>query len=151
MNLPHGAWVVVLDGTKRLVFENRGNEAATDLRLREAVEAPVPSTAAMGTDRPGRYPAGGGRRETVEQTDFHRLAKEDFAVNAARALNRAAADSVLPHYVLLAAPAALGIVRPKLSADARALMLASAAEDRVNEPVADIERRIAELRLPAAS
>jgi protein required for attachment to host cells len=148
MKLPHGAWVVVLDGTKRLVFENRGDKAALDLRIREKVEACVPPTSAMGTDRPGRYPAGGGRREAVEETDLHRLAKEDFATTAARALNRAAADGVLPPYVLLAAPMALGIVRRSLSGPAAALMLSSAAGDCVNEPVNAIERRIVRMAVP---
>jgi protein required for attachment to host cells len=145
MKLANGAWVVVLDGEKRLVFENHGKGATIDLKLRDSEEAPTGRTADLGADKPGRFPVSGGRRETVEQTDLHRAAKEDFAAGCADVLNRAAAEALTPGVVLFADPRSLGVVRHHLSPAAEALLLASVAEDRVRQPVAEIERRIADL------
>ena len=126
MNLPQGAWVVVLDGAKRLVFANQGDEATLDLRLREAIDAPAP-------------PA------DVRRTQRHRFAAEDFAINTANALNRAATEGVLPPFVLLATPQALGVVRRSLSDATLALLLGGASVDRLGHTAPAVARQVAAL------
>jgi protein required for attachment to host cells len=145
MKLSEGIWVVVTDGTRRLVLENRAAGPALDLRVRESAQVPAEPTSALGTDRPGRYAGPGARREAVEQTDLHRRAKSAFAAETARILNEAADRGRLPGFVLFADPRSLGLLRDALSAAARLRMLREIAADDVHLTVQAIERRVAAL------
>ena len=75
MLLSEGAWVVVADGEKFLLLENRGKAGEVKLSVCETAEIDVKSTHEQGTDRPGRYPSPGSRRSAVAQTDWKALTK----------------------------------------------------------------------------
>ena len=63
--------VVVCDGRKAIILENVGDEAYPDLRTKSALAAEDASTAALGTDRPGRvHQRFGEARSAVEQTEI---------------------------------------------------------------------------------
>ena len=49
-----GDWIVVCDGRKALILENRGDRMFPNLHTREVHEQPDPSTHALGSDAPGR-------------------------------------------------------------------------------------------------
>ena len=49
-----GDWIVVCDGRKALILENRGDRMFPNLHTREVREQPDPSTHALGSDAPGR-------------------------------------------------------------------------------------------------
>jgi Protein required for attachment to host cells len=145
MKLSEGMWVVVTDGTRRLVLENRAKGPTLDLRVRESAQTPAARTADLGTGPPGRYAGPGDRREAVEETDLHRCAKAAFAGETARLLNEAAERGGLPGFVLFADPRTLGLLREALNASARLRMLREIAADDVHLTVEAIERRVAAL------
>lgn len=142
MDLPHGAWVVVADGERRLLLENRGDPDLIDLRVREHAERPTEPNAVQGSDEPGRFPVHGGRRETVQEADWRRLDKARFAAELADELNAAAAADGLPPWVLVADPRSLGEIRQRLAPPARERMLRDLPADHTHDAVPQIEALI---------
>lgn len=145
MELPNGAWVVVADGERRLLLENRGDDELMDLRVREHEESPNPPNTELGEDRPGRFYGSGGRREAVQETDWKRLDKRRFAAELAERINAAAQAGTLPPWVLMADARTLGEVRGHLRDAARARLLADAAADHAHEAVPAIEAAVKRL------
>jgi protein required for attachment to host cells len=139
MQLPHGAWVIVADGERHLVLENRGDPDLIDLRMRSHAHQTLAPDAEQGEDRPGRHPAPGGRRETVEETDWKRLDKARFAAQLAEQLNRAAAAGDLPSFALAADPRSLGEIRGHLDERVRGRCLREVAADHTHDSVGRIE------------
>ncbi|MEQ8651569.1 MAG: host attachment family protein [Kiloniellales bacterium] len=150
MLLPHAAWVVVADGEKYLVLENRGTLDRPELHVLAAEEAALPPTHEIGTERPGRYPASGARRSAVAQTDWKLLGKAEFAKELARLLDRAAVSGALPRFVLMADARTLGNLRAGLSPAARAQLMMEISGDFVHHQIADIASAI-EMALPIRS
>jgi protein required for attachment to host cells len=111
MRLPKNALVVVADGERYLMLEADPDRGPGALAVRRSVERAVQRNADMGTERPGRYPAPGGRREAVEQADWKRLDKAAFASGLAAELE---AEATRP-LVLIADPRTLGTLRASLS------------------------------------
>ncbi|MCL5779057.1 host attachment family protein [Limibaculum sp. FT325] len=140
MRLPKNAGVIVADGEKYLVLRNHGEGLRIDLRVEEARAEPNPShTADMGTDRPGRFPRpGGAARETVEETDWKRLAKEEFATSLAGHINAAVRDGTFESLVVVADARTLGVLRTRLDAAAQAAVIREIEGDYTRHPVADI-------------
>lgn len=140
MRLPRNALVIVADGEKYLALRQHGEGLKIDLTVEDSHAEPAPAhTAEMGTDRPGRYarPASSAR-ETVEQTDLKRLAKEDFAAGLADRLNRGAREGAFDALVLVADARSLGLLRGALDAGVQARLLREIEGDYTGHPVADI-------------
>ena len=143
MKLPHDAWVVVADGEKHLMLLNNGDADRLDLRVHGVEERDSAPNSATGTERPGRYPQQGGRRETVEQTDWRRLEKEAFAAELAEELNKAAARHAFPALVVIADPRTLGVLRPHLSKQVQALLAGEITADLAHATIPAIEAQVA--------
>ena len=139
MKLPHDALVVLADGEKHLLLTNAGDGDLPDLRVVAAATRPTRRNAEQGSDRPGRYPAPGGRREAVEQTDWRRLDKARFAEELARRLN----ETEAPAIALMADPRTLGAVRSALTDAARARIVVEIPVNLAHATVAAIEAEIA--------
>lgn len=139
MRLPKNALVVVADGERYLLLEADPESGRGALMVRRSVEHAVQRNAAIGTERPGRYPGPGGRREAVEQTDWKRLDKAAFAADLAAAL-----DTEPPRpLVLIADPRTLGTLRASLS-DATARRVArEIAADLTHHTVESISALLA--------
>jgi protein required for attachment to host cells len=145
MRLTRGAWVIVLNGGKRLILENHGEKGSLDLQVRDHWQAKTPRTSDVGAARPGRYPGPGARREAVEETDFHRQGQEAFVAAAAAILNAEAQASRLPDFVVFADPRSLGVFRDALSDAAAGSCVAEAPLDLAHATISDIERHVAAL------
>lgn len=143
MKLPHDAWVVVADGEKHLMLRNNGDDELMDLRVHGVEERDIAPNAAIGTERPGRFPQQAGRRETVEQTDWRRIEKEAFAAELAKEINAAAARQAFPSLVVIADPRTLGALRPHLSKPAQALLAAEITADLAHATIPTIEAQVA--------
>jgi protein required for attachment to host cells len=137
MKLPKHALVVAADGKRCLYLEE--NETRTGLRVTEVADRVVEPNASIGTDRPGRFPVSGGRRETVEETDWHRLGKETFAAEIADSL---AATGERP-LVVLADPRTLGAMRAAFAPAVARRVVAEIAVDVTNQPVEAIAAQVA--------
>ena len=143
MHLPNEAWVVVADGEKYLILENRGDEEILDLRVREVEDIDVPATHEAGTERPGRYPGGGGgRRSAVDQTDWKAIGKADFATHLAGHLDKAAAKGRFKTFVLMADARTMGVLRQHLKPETLDLLRADLVGDHVHQRMEDIEKAI---------
>ena len=97
IGLDNKLWILVCDGRKALLLENAGDRVYPKLETRETFEHPEFASHDLGTDAPGRSQSsgGGGGRSSVDQTDLHRQANEDFLKDVSAHLDRSvAADHI---------------------------------------------------------
>lgn len=143
LSIAAGAWVVVCDGAKALICRNAGDEVYPNLKVIEHRAIENPPTAAQGTDRPGRaHNSFGAGRSAVGQTDWHDEAEASFLAELAERLDRAVSAGEADQIVLVAAPRALGMIRPVLSTRVAKAIVAERNHDYVNLPIDVIEKRL---------
>jgi protein required for attachment to host cells len=142
-------WVVVTDGGKALFFVNHGGKLAPCLELGDELSLDNPRTRDQGTDRPGRYNDSMGRKSSVEETDWHRLAKAQFAEAIADKLNSAALSGAFQSLILFADAVTLGELRKRFHKEVNLRIVFEEALDLTKHPVADIERRVKDAFLPS--
>jgi protein required for attachment to host cells len=136
-------WVVVCDGRKWLIFQNKGDASRINLVTREERTTENPPTRDQGSDRPGRAHASiGGGRSAVGQTDWHDQAEHDFLAALAQHLDKAVQTGAVRGIVLVAPPRALGMIRPQLSAAVARHLRGEVDKDYAGMPVAEIEKRL---------
>ncbi|WP_196258367.1 host attachment family protein [Pelagibacterium limicola] len=134
-------WVLVADGEKALFFENAGTRKQPDFKVVREMEQENPATRDQGTDAPGRmYDSGPSQRSAMEQTDWHRLAEERFARDAADLLYRFATQNRFKQIVLCAAPRILGELRKELHSMVSDRVIGEVPKTLTNHPVDQIER-----------
>lgn len=140
VKLKHNGWVVVMDGEKALFLRNEGDEKYVNLQVfREKVQE-LPTNREVGSARPGRLNDGiGGHRSAVQETDWHQLAKEDFASEIAQSLARHAQQGRYDQLVLAAPPKTLGAIRKLLHKNVRDRLVAELDKDLTAHPVVEIE------------
>lgn len=138
MKIPANALVLIADGRKAIILRNAGDEKFPNLKTEWTVVDQNPTTAAQGTDRPGRVNSQ-GRRSSVEQTDWHNEEEAAFTRRAAAALNELACDAKSRHIVVVAPPRALAVLRRSISDHASRKLIGELPHDLVNFSVADIE------------
>ena len=138
MLIPNGTHIMVLDGSKRVLYRNDGEAIEPDLTLIEDIEKPSSSTAEQGTDRPGRqFESAGTSRGAYESTDYHQQEEDRFTLEAVDQLNRLSADG--KHKVILVAtPHVLGLMPPLLNAATQNLLLAEINKDYAGRSARDI-------------
>ncbi|WP_439652036.1 host attachment family protein [Pelagibacterium xiamenense] len=133
-------WVLVADGEKALFFENTGNRKTPVFKVVQELEQENPPTREQGTDAPGRMnDSGPGQRSSVEQTDWHRLAEDRFAKDAAELLYKYAHNNRFKQIVLCAAPRILGELRKELHAEVADKVIGEVPKTLTNHPVEKIE------------
>ncbi len=143
IKLKAGDWVVVCDGRKALILENQGDEKFPNLRMRETHEHEDAKTGEQGTDRPGRVQEStGAARSAVQQTDWHDQAEQDFLKQLVQRLEEAIRKGETQSLIIVAAPRALGVLRPAYSQTVQDAIAAEVAKDMVNVPVYEIEKRL---------
>lgn len=142
IELPHQAWVLVGDGRKALVLRNEGDARFPNLKTVRVFDGGhVPSTAELGSDKPGRaFGAHGTRRAGVDQTDWHELAETRFTVEVARALEARHMAGEFKDLVVVAPPRTLAELRRSFSDALRAKIIAEIDKDLTKHPAHEIER-----------
>ena len=139
--LLHGAWVFVGDGKKALFLINEGDAINPNLRRLSVFENHDPPSREQGSDAPGRaYSSVGGIRSAVEETDWHELEKERFAISIAERINKAALANQFEEIVIVAPPKILGDLRREFSKETGTKIIAEVPKDLTNHTIADIER-----------
>lgn len=141
MLLPKGAWVVVADGEKAMILENKGTPAAPKLAVIARDEAdPVVGA----SDRPGRMMDDGpGQRSALEQPDYARLNAERFATDLVEMLDRRARRGRFEKLVLVAPPQVLGALRDEMDDALRGLVVAEIDKTLTNHPIPKMAEIIA--------
>jgi protein required for attachment to host cells len=137
-------WAAVADGGKALILINDGSDREPLLRVVAKSELENPPTHQQGTDQPGRRSGpGSGQRSAMETTDWHTFEESRFIDELAGRLNRAAERGQFERLVLAAPPKVLGLLRPALSAQATARVVAEIGSDLTKHPVDVIEKHVA--------
>lgn len=145
LHLKHGIWVLVADGEKALFLRNRGDARYPDLEVVREMREENPPTHEQGTDRPGRLSDGPSvHRSAVDDTDWHKIAKERFADEIAARLYRMAHRGDFERIVLAAPPPVLGEIRKKLHKEVEERIEAEVPKTLTGHPVPEIERILSE-------
>jgi protein required for attachment to host cells len=142
MKLAHETWVMILDGERFLLLENRGDEDIIDLRVIGKDEIENPSTREQGTERPGRMPDVGIGRSAVDQTDWHALEKERFARDVAERLRKWAMKGRFAKLVICADPKTLGRIRPEYHVEVSQRIVGELDKDLTAMPIDQIEKTL---------
>jgi protein required for attachment to host cells len=141
IKLAHDIWVLVADGEKALFLRNEGDAQYPNLQVVRKVREENPATREQGTDQPGRYGQGNGSpMGAMEETDWHRIAKERFADEIAQQLYKMAHRGDFERIVLVAPPAVLGEMRQKLHKEVAGRVEAEIPKTLTGHPVDQIEK-----------
>ena len=138
MLVTHNAIILVIDGTKKILYRNCGKDFAADLEVLEQDAKPVPSTAALGTDKPGRsFKAFGSARSAYQSTDYHQSEEDRFVIAATEQLNILAQQSRID-FIVVAAPHVMGVIRKYYSNDLRKRIVTEIDKDYAGRTAADV-------------
>ena len=132
-----GDWVVVCDGRKALILENRGDAKFPNLHTRETREHPD-----LPTHLQGSAPPGVSHQSVGHQTDWHDQAERSFLHELAKRLDGALSHRQVKNLTLVASPRALGMLREAYTASIRAALRQEIAKDVVKFPIHEIERLV---------
>lgn len=136
-----GDWIVVCDGAKALILENKGDEKFPNFETVSVREQENPPTSEQGVEPPGRVHASAGtHRSAMEQTDWHDRAEQEFLTGLIADLNHTAEQGKIQALTIVAAPRALGMMRPHYSKRLSDLIGGEIAKDYAGKPVHEIEK-----------
>lgn len=136
-----GAWVVVADGERALFMSNEGTPEDPKLQVHLELQQENPLTHDQGTSRPGRMnDASTGHKSAVEQTDYHRVAKERFAIEIAERLEAQAEDDAFDQVLVAAPPMILGELRKAFGPKSRDRIIGEVDKDLTKHPPAQIAK-----------
>ena len=136
-------WAVVLDGRKALLLQNCGDAVHASLVTREVREHPDRPNRELHTDRPGKVQQSAASfRSAIELTDRHEEAERAFITQVAEKLDELAASDRDRHFIVIAPPRALGVIRKCYTPAFRSALQAEIGQDWVHLPVKEIENRL---------
>ncbi len=139
--LKNGTWVLIADGEKALFLENITDSENPNLIVRREESQDNPPTREQGANRPGRvHESAGSSSHAYEDTDWHRLEKERFAVELADILYAKAHSGAFERIVIVAAPRILGELREKLHQEVTDKVVGEIDKTLTNHTLADIEK-----------
>jgi protein required for attachment to host cells len=140
-HLDHDVWVLIADGEKALFLRNEGDGKYPNLQVVREVHEENPPTHEQGTDRPGRMTDGSSdHRSAVQETDWHRIAKERFADELAERLYRMAHRGDFSKIVLVAPPVVMGEMRHKLHKEVEEKIVGEVAKTLTGHPIPEMEK-----------
>lgn len=145
-DLANGTWVLVADGEKALFLENVTDGEDPHFKVRRLEEQDNPSDRAQSANRPGRMQEGrpgnqnAGPRSAFDDTDWHKLAKDRFAVDLSDILYRLVHRGEFEHIVLVASPGVLGELRRTLHKEVAARVVGEVPKTLTNHSLDDIEK-----------
>jgi len=143
-SIPHDALVFVGDGTRAVFFRNRGTIQKPALVVETVLRQENPPTRAQGTDRPGRVHAHlGAQRSAVEDTDWHRLAGDRFALEIADALYHLAHTNHYQRLIVVAPSRVLGTLRKAFHKEVQERLEAEVAKEVASCSVNQIRNELA--------
>lgn len=82
----------------------------------------------------------GGPRSAMEQTDWHQLAEDRFAIEVAAKLYKAAHAGRFDKLVVVAPPKALAVLRKEWRKEVASCIVAELAADLTHLPMGDLDR-----------
>jgi protein required for attachment to host cells len=140
-------WVLIADARRARVFESRGKGTGLTAVQDMALDAELPPSRALGTDRPGRtFESVGSARHAMENpSDPHREQKRQFAQRIARAVHDRHAAKSFDRLVVVAPAVTMGDLRAALADDIKAITTAELVADLTKTPVAELPSHLASI------
>lgn len=131
MKIENGTVLMVLDGTKMLLFRNDGDAKYPVLTTLAHENSANPPSSRQGTDAPGRTHSsmGDGRSSSYGETDWHQQSEDHFARHAAEVLEQAASRLKDEGVVVIAAPRTLGEMRKHYGRETGRRLLGEISKD----------------------
>jgi protein required for attachment to host cells len=143
MHLPHNAAVLVADGRKMLFLRNKGDDLHPNLIVEHAEEQKNPKDSDQKSDAPGvSYSSAAPGRSTMDEVDFHQLAEDRFAADAADLLKHRALAHDFESLIVIAPPRTLGELRKHYHSAVSALITGELDKDLTGHPIVDVEAAI---------
>lgn len=140
MQVPHNAFVLVADGRKLLFLRNEGDAEYPNLQVERVREQDNPATSDQGSDAPGSaFSSVGTGRSSYEQTDFHQIAEDRFAAEAAAMLNKRALADEFESLIIVAPPHTLGELRKHYHKEVSDRLRGEIGKDLTGHTMAEIE------------
>jgi protein required for attachment to host cells len=141
--LTEGTYVLIADGEKALLLRNVGEADFPHLQVARKEVQENPATREQGASPPGRFNDGPSvHRSAVEETDWHRLAKERFADDLSDMLYKRVHSGRIDRLVLVASPMVLGALRNKLHKAVSEVVVAEIDKTLTNHPMDEIEKLV---------
>jgi protein required for attachment to host cells len=138
------ALVVVGDGEKALFLRNKGGPEDIRLEVEHILGHDNPATHEQGTDKPGRaFASAGTARSSMEETDWHQLGEDRFAVDIADTLYRLAHANKFEALVVVAPPKVLGTLRKAFHKEVVDRITGELPKNLTSHPIPDIEKLLA--------
>ncbi len=138
-------WVVIADGARMRVFQTRGRGTGLTAVEGMALDAELPPSREIASDRPGRgFGSVGSARQAMEGADPHREQKRQFARRIADAVEARLNAGSFDHLVLVAPPVTMGDLRAALPARIKAAVIAELVADLTNTPASELPDRLSD-------
>ena len=142
MLIPTDTLVLVADGEKALFLRNEGDTKDLNLQVEKKLTQDNPPTGEQAANRPGRMSDGGHHKSALDDTDWHELAKDRFAVDLAELLYKRAHSGDFKNLVIVATPNTLGELRPHLHQEVVDKLIGELAKNLTNHPIDEIEKML---------
>lgn len=142
---PVTTWIVIADGARAQVFENKGpGKGLAHLDKLAAFQKPL-RAGDITSDRPGRAfsSAGHGRSAMEPSTDPVAQREAEFIAAFAKTLGQQAQAGNFDRLIIAAAPQALGDFRAALSSEVSAKITAELPKDLTKIPFAELPAHFA--------
>lgn len=141
MEMPHGTFVVVADGEKMLFLRNEGDDEYPNLELERKRKQDNPPDREQKANRRGRTSEStNNTRYAYEETDFHQLEEDRFAVETAELLKKRALENDYDKLIVVAPPRTLGEMRQHYHVEVKNRLLGEIDKDLTGHPLDEIEK-----------
>ncbi|MGB3722382.1 MAG: host attachment family protein [Pacificimonas sp.] len=143
MDIPHKTEICVVDGEKLLLFVNEGDEKYPDLQVIRKEKQDNPSDAEQSANKRGRQSEStGARTYAYDDTDFHQLAEDRFAADAADILYKRAHANKFEQLVVIAPPNTLGEIRKHYHVSVEQKLIGEIDKEATNLPPEEIAKML---------
>ncbi|WNO52575.1 host attachment family protein [Stakelama saccharophila] len=143
MQVPHDAMVVVADGRKMLFLRNEGDAEYPNLVVERVREQENPPDREQSTDGPGTtFSSQSNGRSSYQETDFHQLEEDRFAVETADLLKKRALRNEFDSLIVVAPPRTLGELRKHYHKEVSERLVGEIDKDLTGHPVIEIEKTL---------
>ena len=143
MQIPHDAAVLVCDGEKLLWLRNQGDADYPNLEVEGKRKDDNPPDRELTANRRGRVQESAGQgRSAYEETDFHQLAEDRFAADAAEMLKDRAFKNEYEKLIVVAPPRTLGEMRKHYHVEVEQRLIGEVDKELTGHPLDEIEKII---------
>ena len=143
LQMKNGGFMLVCDGEKGLFLRNEGDELFPNLQVYREMAQDNPPNREQGSAPPGRsFDRTSPGRSAYEETDWHRMAKEEFAREMAARLYRYAREKRYDQLIVVAPPRVLGELRKEMHREVTRCIIAEIDKELTGHPIDQIEAHL---------